>query len=390
MKKRCLLIHNDLYSFGGAELFAIRAINTLMRLDYDVDVIHCGKALDVEALTKWSGISLDGSRLKVIEAFPGIQKLLKSRKLSLLRYVLSLRAARSHVEKYDLVFSSYGELTVTGRLNFQFIHVPIFFYDAESLSYLGEQVDKFSKRFARAVYVISCRLIAGWKRETVEKIPAMANSRWTMNQVIRHYPAIAADYSYMGARTERYFVDPQLSEWWTQRRDTVVVLGRVVPGKRIEFAIEFVKRMRERGIMIDLLIVGRADEKYGAEIRALIADKSYVEWKQGLDRQQLEFEISSCKWGLHCALFEHYGISALEIQRLGCLTLVPDSCGQAELVDDIRFSYQSLDDLIEKFSEIYMSQELMETLNRHRVEKMIQHDFESHDTRLYDYLKKLK
>lgn len=390
MKKKCLLVHNNLYSFGGAELFAIRAINTLMRAGYDVDVVHCGAALNVKALSDWSGIAIDENRLKVIRAFPFIQALIKSRKVSLLRYALALRAAKRYVSQYDLVVSSYGELTVSGKKNFQFIHVPIFFHDAESLSYLGEQAHKLSRRVARMVYVQSCRLISGWSRQHVEKIPALANSKWTMGQVVRHYPGVAVDYTYMGAKTEQCFTDDVLGTWWSERRDTVVVLGRVVPGKRIELAIEFTKRIRERGIAINLLIIGRADAAYAADIKKLIADKSYVEWKQGLNREQLEGTISSCKWGLHCSLFEHYGISALELQRLGCLTIVPNSCGQAELVEDARFSYQDIDDLVEKFSAVYLDENLQATLNLHRTKKVLEHNFMQHDEYMFNYINALE
>lgn len=390
MKKKCLLIHNNLYSFGGAELFAIRAINTLMRAGYDVDVVHCGGALNVKSLSNWSGIAIDESRLRVIPAFPFFQALIKSRKVSLLRYAVALRAAKPYVSQYDLVVSSYGELTVSGKKNFQFIHVPIFFHDAESLSYLGEQAHKLSRRLARMVYVQSCRLISGWNRQQVEKIPALANSKWTMGQVKRHYPEIVADYTYMGAKTEQCFADDVLGNWWSERCDTVVVLGRVVPGKRIEFAIEFVNKIRKLGITVNLLIVGSADAAYAADINKLIAGKSYVEWKQGLNREQLESVISSCKWGLHCALFEHYGISALELQRLGCLTLVPNSCGQAELVEDARFSYKDIDDLVEKFSNIYLDESLQGIFNLHRSKKVLEHNFTQHDEYMLSYIKALE
>ena len=390
MKKKCLVIHSNLYDFGGAEIFAVRAINTLTRLGFDVDLLHCGKEIDAQAIKNWSAISIDEKKMKVIKAFPFFQKIIKNRKLSLLRYALALRAARTRAHEYDMVLSTYGELTVKGKINFQFIHVPLFFYDAESLSYLGENSDNWKKNILRKIYVKASRYLSGWNRQDVATIPALANSKWTMNQAARHYPEIPVGYSYIGANTENVYAEEVIGDWWTDRSDTIVVLGRVVPGKRIEFAIEFSEQLRKRGIDIKLLIIGRADLKYGEEIKALIQNNEHIQWKQGLSRIQLESEIASCKWGLHCALFEHYGISALEIQRLGCLTLVPDSCGQAELVDDPSFSYKNMNDLVDKFSRIYFDHDLQVHLNHHRVQKILEHKVERHDQYLYEYFHRLE
>ena len=186
MKKKCLVIHSNLYDFGGAELFAVRAINTLIQLGFHVDLLHCGKNIDAKAIGNWSGISIKEENLSIIEAFPFFQKFLKKKKLSLLRYALALRAAKTRVHEYDMVFSSYGELTIKGKVNFQFIHVPLFFYDFESLSYLGQNSDSWIKNTLRKFYVKTSRFIACWDRKTVETIPALANSKWTMSQAVRH------------------------------------------------------------------------------------------------------------------------------------------------------------------------------------------------------------
>jgi len=379
-KPRCLVIHANLLEKGGAELFALRAIAAALKAGFRVDILHSGGAIDWVEFERWAGFEIAGKEhIRVLEPAPTVfDKLFGHDKPSLLAYALSLRAARSLAKDYDFVYSTYGELTVEHELAMQFIHVPLFFHDEESLRYLGHQSGNAIKSAVRTAYVKVCRAIAGWSRERVSAVPALANSKWTRQQALRHYPALQIEHTYIGANTSVCF-DQELGDWWRQRQDQIVILGRVVPNKRLDIAIRVVDRLQANGIPVGLTIIGSAAEAYRQTLEEMIRDKPYITWKSGLARAGLEQAAAQCQWGLHCAPYEHYGLAAIELQRLGCLTLVPDSCGQSELVADDRFKYRNEQDLYEKFAALHSNPALQEVLNDQRRALIAAHTFENHD-----------
>lgn len=390
-KPRCLIIHANLLEKGGAELFALRAIKAALKAGFAIDVLHSGGNIDWSEFERWAGFEIEGKdEIRVIEPkasfFDGI---FSGDKPSLLAYALSLRTARDRAAEYDFIFSTYGELPLAHKVALQFIHVPLFFYDEESLRYLGHESGSAVKSAVRAAYVLLCRQVAGWSRQRVSKVPALANSIWTKNQALRHYPDIDIQHTYIGANTSEYF-DQELGSWWRDRAEQIVILGRVVPGKRLDIAIRLVERLQANGINVGLTIIGSPAGAYQQTIENLIADKPYITWKSGLSRAQLEAAAAQCKWGLHCAPYEHYGLAAIELQRLGCLTLVPDSCGQSELVADDRFKYRSEQELYEKFVAIHSTQELQTRMNEERRKLISLHTFENHDRLMFNEMLKVK
>jgi glycosyltransferase involved in cell wall biosynthesis len=387
---RCLVIHGNLADKGGAELFALRTIRTLLRAGYHVDVLHGSDHIDWSDLFKWAGFSFDVTNVTdLAETDSAFKRRVGRAKSTLLRYAYALRRARNLAPSYDLVFSTFGELPLAHERAIQFFHVPLFFYDRESLRYLGADNLSIRKRLLRVGYVVLCRLVAGWSRGRVEGVRALANSCWTASQATRHYPRLHPTVSYIGASTENLESSNAISDWWEQRKNTIVVLGRVVPSKKLERAIQLVIRLRRHGHDVSLLILGNGDGAYADSITRAIEGHPFIEWKRGLPRSQLEQEIQACKWGLHCAPHEHYGLAAIELQRLGCLTFVPNSCGQAELSKDERFKYSDDEDLFNKFSSVLTSSTLREDLNNQRVALVQQHLTGSHDQYMFDLLRSL-
>lgn len=387
---RCLVIHGNLSDKGGAELFALRTIKTLVRAGYHVDVVHGSNSVDWDELFSWAGFSFDLSRVNdLANKEAAFIKILGARKATLLRYAYALRRARRLAPRYELIFSTFGELPLSHPNAIQFFHVPLFFYDQESLKYIGADDARSSKKLARSAYVIFSRLLAGWSRKSVEDVRALANSNWTASQAKRHYERLQPSVSYIGASTAALASSANLSDWWERRDNKIVVLGRVVASKRLERAIWLVTQLRDRGHNISLLILGNGEGAYADRINSIVKDLSFVEWKKGLRRSELEEQIQRCKWGLHCAPYEHYGLAAIELQRLGCLTLVPDSCGQAELSKDDRFKYGGDEDLLKKYEAVLSSAGLRRQLNSQRVALIAQHSTESHDEYMHDLLRNL-
>ena len=170
---------------------------------------------------------------------------------------------------------------------------------------------------------------------------SLANSRWTAAGVFRK----------MGVECE--LVYPPVPAFppgppWESRENRVLTLGRWHPHKRLELAIEIVARAREAGADLRLAFAGFWDPDgspdYRERIRALAQGKNWIEWHEALPLAELEALAGRCRYGLHCMESEHFGIAVAELLTAGCVTLVHDSGGAPEIVDDPRLVYRDAAD----------------------------------------------
>jgi len=383
--KKCLLIHSSFNHLGGAEMLSFRLINSLIKSGYKVYVLQIGKKIDLNEISRWSGIDVNEKHIEQINSctINLIDKIMAGRKLSLLRYALALRLSRLYNKRYDLVVSSFGEMPLEIHNGFQFIHAPLFSASSDNLKYLGFSSDNILKEIGRKFYVFLSRFIAGWSASKVEKFFSIANSKWSAEEIKKCYPNIEVDYSYIGASTKKVFTESNIDSLWLNRKNSVAILGRVAKGKNIELAIEFIEKMRIDIPDLHLSIFGSPEsEEYRLEIENLIKGKPFIKWYIGLSRDELEDKISTHKWGLHCSIYEHYGLSAIELQRLGCITFVPNSCGQKEVTNNHLLKYSSLNELLYNFKEIFHSPQLINEANISRLEVIKNHTIDRHDEQM--------
>ncbi|RFO94624.1 hypothetical protein DIC66_22545 [Rhodoferax lacus] len=350
--KRILVIHCDIYGFGGAENFAIKLVRTLQDFEFDVTVLHSGGTLDVVRIRERMGIELDPSKVRFVQIsmfrrFPGLLA-----GALLLRYAFVLRQARQIANDFDFIVGTYGETPLLVKKLLQTVHIPLFFFDRESLCYLGVRAPTILQLAVRSAYVIVSRLIAGWSRETVSKHLMITNSQWTAAQFARHYPKARIESIYHGVATAIAAGHPDYLAH-EQRSNTVVIIGRVVPFKRVHLGIEIVDRLRALGHHdLGLLIIGGGGGAYVQAIEVMQASRPYIEWRRDLPRLEMEKIIARQRWGLHVAQNEHYGLAPLELQRLGCVTFVHNSGGQVEAVRDADLKYDDIDDAVEKMDRV--------------------------------------
>jgi glycosyltransferase involved in cell wall biosynthesis len=205
-----------------------------------------------------------------------------------------------------------------------------------------------------------------------------------LRQLQACYPGSNGVVIYPGAETLN---EPTVQDLvsWSRRKNKIVMLGRVVEAKNVHLGIQLVQELRVVSSDVELVIIGNGQGKYAKRIEELVATCSYVTWHRGLSRGQLEELVVDCKWGLHCAEYEHYGIAALELQRLGCITLVPNSCGQAEIaLPDLR--YVGIDDAIAKYTRLFsMPDEDLARMHEERTRMVHAHSVEQ----FYDSFEKL-
>jgi len=266
------------------------------------------------------------------------------------------------------VIGTYGEIPIALNQIIQSTHIPLFFFDRERLGYLGFDATRGRVRhLARGLYVLVARLIANWKRAPIERNRLLTNSMWTARQFRRCYPHSQPRTLYPGATTQLPISHPTDASF-ERRSENCVILGRIVPSKRVEMAIEIVDLLRARGLQVGLTIIGGGKGAYARSIVELSATRPYVTLHSNLSRVEMEELASTHKWGIHCAPNEHYGLAAIELIRLGCIVFVPNNGGQAEVVNDDRLRYSDATDAADKMERVLRSRivqlELRELLSR--------------------------
>ena len=381
-----LLVHGDVYAFGGAENHCVRIASIFQDAGWEVTILHAGGILDADRVEKWCGIRLDPKRVRfntptILKSLP---RLFLNR--ALLRYALVARAAKHAAKNYDLVVATYGELSVNSKVVIQSLHVPLFFFDRTSLLYMGFGLHRgWLSHLARSTYVIASRALAGWNKSSVKKSRILTNSNWTAQQFIRHYQGCHVDTIYHGASTEITYQDNRYLDH-SDRENNFVIIGRVVPSKNVDMALRIVDRVREEGINIGLYIIGNGDGGYADKICEAVNSRPYVKWYRGLNRKELEEISCRQKWGIHCAKYEHYGLAAIELQRLGCVTFVPNSCGQAEVVQDKRLKYENETDAVERIISVIRDEVMSREIFASLPDTVSLHEIAGHRVKFLEYL----
>lgn len=353
---RALVVHSTFDELGGAETFCLRVVAMLQKRFDEVIVVHAtANTVDFDKIARWCGVHLDPSRVRSEPAAPpGRSRVLaefRSRySLLLLRYSLAVGRARVLAPSADLLVSTFAECPIDAPRMIQAIHAPMLALDQDSLGYLGLSHRRV-RWLAHVGYLLSVRVLMRWSRARIGNHLTITNSEWTAGQFRRHYPARDVRPIHFGVQTS---LTSQSPLWvpFAQRESNFVILGRVVPAKRIQEALDIVSRLRAIGYMVGLRIIGVASEPYATEVRRLIASMPWVFWHANLVRDELEAFVVRQKWGLHCFRHEHYGFAPAELQRLGCITFVHDSGGQREIIRNSAQRYTDTDDAVHKIDAV--------------------------------------
>ena len=298
-------------------------------------------------------------------------------RLSLFSFAVGLRFARQMSKNFSFLISTYGE-GLNGResaATCQIVHVPLWGNSDAELAHLGHRDTSFLRTIARKAYIGLCRLIAKPSPSTID-CHSICNSNWTAQQFKNRYGNNGrVSVIYPGASSHYFKPSIDSPEAWKRRDDAVVILGRIVPQKNLELAICIVDNLRKKYPSLKLRIAGHGSGTYFNNFLQVCKQYDFVEVYLNLERDELERLVHSCKYGLHCAEFEHYGIAALELQRLGCITFVPNSCGQAEVASNEAQKYVSLNDAVEKIERVIeMKQEDLDKLHLSRMKVVAEHD----------------
>ena len=324
-----------------------------LRDEYRIDLLTW-YPVDLELANSYFGTALEPGDMRIL-TIDGPARIIDRMPtaLSLLKASLLMRRTRRIAGSYELLVSANNEADF-GRPGVQYIHYPWNFRPRP-------QVDLrwyHQPALLRGYYAFVDRLLP-FDPEHVKRNLSLVNSDWTGGVVARHYPGI-----------ETHTVHPPVagtfpSVPWDQREDGVVVLGRISPEKRVELAIEIVRRVRERGHALRLHVIGSVDNRRTyRQVRALA--RRHHEWvtiHRDLSRDELCSLVARQRYGLHAMEEEHFGIAVGEMVVAGLVPFVPDGGGQREIVACApEVLWRSADEAVERIIAVHRDAELRQRI----------------------------
>lgn len=252
-----------------------------------------------------------------------------------------MRMAGALRDRFDLVISPYGEADLGGR-GLQYVHEPWIH------PFMAADVGR--RPWMR---------LAGFDSARVRANVTLANSVFTASEVTRLtgmparvvHPPVPGDFEPLP---------------WQEREDTVLVVGRLVPEKRIEDAVAVVRRLRVAGRPLTLSVVGRVDpnsRSYAARLRAALP--SWATLHTNLPRTELLALAGRARWGLHGFRGEPFGIAVAELVASGCVVLARRGGGVGEIVAADALLFDDVDEATARLGELYDDEARCERVRSH-------------------------
>jgi|GEM_PF-1340593 len=355
-KKKVAIIHPQFFRRGGAEARAVWVAESLKE-EYDVSLVTMG-AVDIALLNDWYGTALAARSLRLI-SLP-IPALFKKRGDALRAYRLC-RWCKRHAGDFDVMISTYNVMDF-GTKGLQFI-ADVSFDDALRRRFhphTGNGRFLYRRSVLRDLYLKMGRSLAGITQDGWRQNSTIANSSWSRAVMQEQLGVTVDDVVYPPVYV------PARPENWDKREFGFVWIGRIVPEKEVEKAIEIIRQVRMMGYDAHLHIIGDApDTSYAGEISALCREyRQWVSWNSFYGEKKWEC-VFKHKFGIATCAYEAFGIAVAELVKAGCVVWVPRSGGQVEIVDHPLLTYTSVEDAVRNIGTLLESRSLQDSVRIH-------------------------
>ncbi len=347
--------------FGGSEAVALWTLEALKR-DYRIALVASGR-IDLPKLNAFCGTSVNPDECQIVELkLPW--SLARVEWGAAIRGALFHRASRAVWSKYDLLISAYNPSDF-GVPAIQFI--ADFSWDEELRTKYHPPPGGFKGIFhrrpiLRRAYLALVRSISPPSNRdflSCEDL-ILANSRWTAERLRIRY-GLASEVLYPPVATNISHIP------WEGRRDDFVCIGRVSPEKRIGRIVRIIAKVRQRGYAVRLRIAGGLDGSlYAKQIASLAHENSsWVVLEGSMTADEKAELFGGCRYGIHGAEGEGFGIGVAEMVKAGCITFAPVEGGPTEILGHDALLYHGDDDAVEKICAVLSRRQLQASLLDH-------------------------
>lgn len=316
---------------GGAEVVCVRALEALQS-NFDVTLFSLDSP-DFDALNRFCGTSISPVSVRRPTGLgPAFNALVENCNRATngrcgahikLKAAMLSRLVRRRTGGFDVRISTSDEMALPAP-SIQYIHFPRFnnrLHDGPT----GAEGP------ASGAYDWFCTRVAGITTDRLRDASLLANSAWTADVFEDQY-GIRPAVLHPPVDTAGFEDVP-----WSERERGFVMSGRISPDKHVLQVVDIVSRLHERGHDVHLHIVGPTTDRnraYRRRVERKAENYDYVTLEGAVPRDELISLISTHRYGIHGKPYEHFGLAVAEFIVGGAIPFVPDSGGQASLVDE--------------------------------------------------------
>jgi len=353
MRKKIAIIHPRL-GWGGSEATALWMIEALKN-EYDVSLVTTGN-VDVSGLNAYYGTGLYQKEFSVMYV-PMPLGLRKTMKFAALRGRFIQRYCQKIASQFDVMIDAYSPCDFKTR-GIQF---------ATDIAQLPTIIDLssvtmawYGDTFLRKMYLALCDLVSPLHPEAWKNNVTISNSHWTADVMLKKYGI-----------SSRVLYPPVVGDSpnvpYEKKEQGFVLIGRIVPEKKITVAIEILEKVRQKGRNIKFHIIGGVgSHTYMRTLKPIfLKNKSWLFFEGRLSEENKKKIITSCQFGISCRKNEPFGIAVAEMVKSGSIVFVPDGGGQTEIVDNAALIYKDIEDAVQKIESVINNETLQNALREH-------------------------
>ena len=315
---RVLIAHAYLAANGGAEAVAKSFEKSFQK-----------KGVEVGLVDITGHIPPQGKKVPI----PGAHFAVK--RMGLINWSIVCRSIPSIAEGYDAVVYAFGEGPKLRKPTLVFRHAPVVFARTQTLvrALAGQSGPPFAIRKAYGDIAASIARLG----EPDPYAFTVANSIWTAGHVEKAAGVKVDRIVYPAANIDR---SKEITELTGVERKEILMLGRIVPNKRVDEVLEIIGELHSNGVDLHASVIGRAHRRYAKNLLRRFANSEYVEFFPDAADKVRNKIMENSKIGVHAYKAEHFGIAVAEMIHAGALPLVFNDGGVCELVpfEDQRFN----------------------------------------------------
>jgi glycosyltransferase involved in cell wall biosynthesis len=316
-----LLVTDTLQPPGGGSAIGAWAIEALKQT-YAVTALTW-TPVDLAAINRYFGTSIEPGELATITVPAPLRRAVDAlpARLELLRLAIVVAVARRRRAGFDVLLSPDAELDL-GAPTIQYVNEPGR-YHWRGLPVHRGVARWYHRSSALALYEGLVERLAPVSLDRLRANLTLVNSDWTGARMrgalgfsgTTLYPPVAGRFDDVP---------------WAEREPAFVSIARMVPHKGLEHAIDIVEAVRRRGHDARLHLVSSPAGAHAYErlIEARIAATGgWLVRHRNLSREALCGLVSRCRYGVHTALDEPFGMAVGELVRGGCIVWVARRSG---------------------------------------------------------------
>ena len=342
--KRVLIYYMDFHSsIGGGEYLSLMLIAELQKTCEVTLALNWES--DVEAAAKMAGIPVDVPNLKIAVIKPKADLL---RKLDAILPFYRTWQLKKLAKQADVCISTANMMDF-GKPAHHFVYLLRLFGDNAFLDHVSHTPPpggfaRFRRKMRTLLAESILRPLLGIR--STRKI--LADPREHIYPTSHYVDAVMRDF--YGPFTGTVFYPPTMFEVSQppMPRDPlrIVYLGRLFPEKRVLDIVRIVERARRiSGLDLTLHIAGYLEATaYVEELKRTAKDHPWVQLTGPLYGADKERFLLSGTYAIHAERDETFGISITEYLKAGCIPIVPDEGGVAEVAGNPALAYHTDED----------------------------------------------